>query len=217
MADELGKIEKPSIEEFRGGKKLFFIPMVISSKELPLEYVIKVDHYWDEVEAHIANLEAKLGPVSSMFHELIPESGEKGLNEIKEMNIGSYNIIQSRLAKEAKLESVEDKDILTELMDWSRCLSSGLQNEKVFSKIHQFYLEANEKRNQYITKKLNDTLKDNDIGILVMAEGHHIQFPQDIRIFYVSPPSLDEIKRWLRDYEAKTKEKLPEESQKSEL
>ena len=217
MADELGRIEKPSVEEFSGGKKLFFIPMVLSSKELPLEYVIKVDHYWDEVEAHIANLEAKLGPVNSMFHELIPESGEKGLNEIKEMNIGSYHIIQSRLAKAATFESIEDKDILTELMDWSRCLSSGLQNEKVFSRIHQFYLEANEKRNQCITKKLNDTLKDNDIGILVMAEGHHIQFPQDIRVFYVSPPSLDEIKRWLRDYEAKTKEKLPEESQKSEL
>jgi hypothetical protein len=45
-----------------------------------------------------------------------------------------------------------------------------------------------------------------------MAEGHHIQFPQDMRIFYVSPPSLDEIKRWLRDYETKMKEKPPEES-----
>jgi len=217
MADELGKIEKPSIDEFKGGRKLFFIPLVLSGKELPLEYVIKVDHYWDEVEAHLSNLEDKLGPVNRLFHELIPESGEQGLNELKEMNIGSYNIIQSRLAKEAKFESIEDKDILTELMDWSRCLSSGLQNEKVFSKIHQFYLEANEKRNQFIIKKLEDTLKDTDIGILVMAEGHHIQFPQDMRIFYVSPPSLDEIKRWLRDYETKMKEKPPEESPRKEI
>jgi hypothetical protein len=32
-----------------------------------------------------------------------------------------------------------------------------------------------------------------------MREGHQVQFPSDIQVFYVAPPSLDEIKRWLKE------------------
>jgi hypothetical protein len=38
-----------------------------------------------------------------------------------------------------------------------------------------------------------------------MGEGHKVQFPSDIQVFYVSPPALDDLKRWMRDYEAKMK------------
>ncbi len=31
-----------------------------------------------------------------------------------------------------------------------------------------------------------------------MREGHQVQFPTDIEVFYVAPPGLDEIKRWIR-------------------
>jgi hypothetical protein len=41
---------------------------------------------------------------------------------------------------------------------------------------------------------------------LIMRENHQIQFPPDIQIFYVAPPALDEINRWLRDREARTEE-----------
>jgi hypothetical protein len=36
-----------------------------------------------------------------------------------------------------------------------------------------------------------------------MREGHQVQFPEDIQVFYIAPPALDEIRRWLRDQEAK--------------
>jgi len=38
---------------------------------------------------------------------------------------------------------------------------------------------------------------------VLMREGHQVQFPLDIQVFYVAPPGLDEVKRWLRDPEAK--------------
>jgi hypothetical protein len=211
MAEELGKIEKPSVEGYKSGRKLFFVPMVLSQKELPLEIAIKIDHYWDEIESQLSNLEAKLGIVVSIYHELIPEGGEEGVKALKELNLGSYNIVQNRLAKGAKLEATEDNQILTELMDWSRCLSIGLQNQEVVSRIYQYYTEANQKRNEFIARKLNETLKEETAGILIMAEGHHVQFPPDVKVFYVSPPVLDEIKRWLRDNEKKVNESQEKE------
>jgi hypothetical protein len=36
-----------------------------------------------------------------------------------------------------------------------------------------------------------------------MGEGHALHFPEDIQVFYIAPPALDEIRRWLRDQEAK--------------
>ncbi len=206
MAEELGKIEKPAVEDFKAGRKLFFIPLIFPNQELPQEFQEKYNRYWEQVESQIANLEAKLGPVNRIYHELVPEKGEEAALTLSTLNTSSLRIIRKRMEKGASFESIEDSEILSELMDWSRCLSLGLQNKEVFSKVYGFYNEANKKRQELISKKINDTLKENETGILVMSEGHHVQFQPDIRIFYIAPPALDEIKRWLRDYEAKAKE-----------
>lgn len=211
MAEELGKIEKPAVEDFKAGRKLFFIPLIFLNKELPGEFQEKYNHYWEQVESQVANLEDKLGPANRIYHELIPESGEEAALTLSTLNAGSLRIIRKRMEKGASFESTEDSDILSELMDWSRCLSLGLQNKEVFSKVYGFYNEASKKRQEYISKKMNDTLKENEIGILVMGEGHNIQFQPDIRVFYIAPPALDEIKRWIRDYEAKANEQPAKE------
>ena len=145
----------------------------------------------------------KLGKVSRIYHELIPASGKDGSEAIKELNDKSHQIIQSCLEKGAQLEAVEESDLLTEFMDWSRCLIVGLQNQKVLTKVYESYTEASKKRNEYIAGKIDETLKEDEIGILLMRENHQVQFPSDIQVFYVAPPALDEIKRWLRERESK--------------
>ena len=106
-----------------------------------------------------------------------------------------------RLEKEAELQAIEDIELLTEFMDWSKCLIIGLQNPKVITKVHESYIEAQKKRNEEILKRLDETLKQGDVGLLFMREGHQLQFPSDIEVFYVAPPALDEIKRWSRSQE----------------
>jgi hypothetical protein len=34
-----------------------------------------------------------------------------------------------------------------------------------------------------------------------MRENHQVQFPPDVQVFYIAPPALDEIRRWLRERE----------------
>jgi hypothetical protein len=206
MAEELGKIEKPSVEEFLKGRKLYFIPLVYQGEEAPDEYLEKYIKYWEQVEKQIAELELKLGKINRIYHELIPAGGEDGSKAIKELNDKSHRIIQTCLDKGAQMEAVEDGDLLTEFMDWSRCLIVGLQNQKVFTKVFESYTEVGKKRNEYIAGKIDKTLKTDEIGILLMRENHQVQFPSDIQVFYVAPPALDEIKRWLRERETKSGE-----------
>ena len=203
MAQELGKIEKPAVEEYRAGKKIFFVPLIFSSHELPAEYLEKCGRYWEQADAQIANLESSLGAVKQIFHELVADRGETGLKSLEQLKIGSYKLVSARMQKGASLELTEDNDILTELMDWSRCLSLGLRNQRVFSTIYAAYTEANKKRYEAISKIIAEELKDNEVCIVILGENHRVHFPSDVQIFYIAPPALDETRRWLRDYEAK--------------
>ena len=95
----------------------------------------------------MSNLELKLGQVNRIYHELIPVGGDNGLKVIEELNNKSHQIIKNRLEKGAQLEATEEGELLTEFMDWSRCLVVGLQNQKVFTKVYESYTEASQKRN----------------------------------------------------------------------
>ena len=201
MTEELGKIEKPSVEEFKEGRKLYFIPLIYRGEDSPDEYIIKFNKYWEQVEKQIAELEAKLGAVKRIYHELVPAVGDDGIKAIEELCDKSCKIVRECLERGAQLEAAEGTDILTEFMDWSRCLMIGLQNPKVINQVYESYLEATKKRNEYIITRINETLQKNETGILIMRENHQLQFPTDIQIIYVAPPALDEIKRWLRDRE----------------
>lgn len=201
MAEELGKIEKPPAEDYRLGRKLFFIPLLYTGDDLPEDYREKIDKYWEQVRKQIIELSSKLGSIGHIFHELIAVSGEEGCTAVKQLNEISYSVIQTCLDQEAKMEAVEDADILAEFMDWSRCLYIGLQNPAVQQKVYGFYTETAKKRVENIAGKLDEILRQDEIGILIMRENHQVQFPPDIQIFYVAPPALDEIKRWLREQE----------------
>jgi hypothetical protein len=165
MAEELGKIEKPEVASFKKGRKLYFVPLIYGGEDQPEDYLVKFHKYWEQVARQIVDLTSKLGEVNRVYHELIATPGDEGLKIIKELSEKSHEIVLSCLEKKAQLEAAEDSDILTEFMDWSRCLFIGLQNPKVLSKIYESYMEAGKKRNEYIARKIDETLRENEIGI----------------------------------------------------
>jgi hypothetical protein len=204
MAEELGKIDKPPVENFKKGRKLFFVPVIYSGESPEEDYTRIFNKYWEQVVKQLAELTLKLGEIKRVYHELIAAAGEAGGKSLKELNDSSYKIAESCLERKAQLEALEDADLLMEYMDWSRCLMIGLQNPKVITKVYESYMDVGKKRNEYITRKIDETLKENEIGIVLMRENHQVQFPADIQVFYVSPPALDEVKRWLRERESKS-------------
>ena len=201
MAEELGRIEKPEAEKYREGRKLFFVPLVYSGEELPADYLIIYNRYWEQVGRQIGELEGKLGAAQRIYHELVPAAGEDGCRVVKDLNERAYQVVQTCLGNGAVLEALEDAEVLAEFMDWSRCLMLGLQNPDVIKKVYDAFTEASRKRDERLIARIDGSLKANEIGILLMREKHQVQFPADIQVFYVAPPALDEMKRWLRQQE----------------
>ncbi|MFH1169261.1 MAG: hypothetical protein V1691_01065 [Chloroflexota bacterium] len=200
MSEALGKIEKPAAESFVKGRRLYFVPLIYCGEEAPDEYMEKFDRYWEQVEGQVSDLESKLGKIDRVFHELVMEGGEKGSEALKDLNSRSYQVVKARMDRGAQLEPVEEGGLLTEFMDWSRCLAVGLQNDRVFTQVYQAYVEVGKKRYEHASRQIAEALKSDETGLLLAREGHQIKFPPDIQLFYVSPPAFDEIKRWLREH-----------------
>lgn len=197
MSEILGKIEKPEVNQFKNGRKLFFVPLFFKPMEKDANLSEMISLYWSEVENHLANLESKLSKIKRVYHELLLP--EESVKRLKELSTGSHRIVESLMVKGAVLTEIEDIDRLDEFFDWWRCLSLELQSPTVFSKVIEAYQEAQHRRDEHAAKRIDETLQPDETAALFITEGCHVQFATDIQVFYVAPPSLDAIHRALRE------------------
>ncbi|OGO02648.1 MAG: hypothetical protein A2Y72_04300 [Chloroflexi bacterium RBG_13_53_26] len=199
MAEELGRVEKPSVESFGGERKLFIVPLLFWSDNAPAEYSEKFELYWQQVSDHVSRLEESLGKVQRVYHESIFVGGEEGLEILGKLNASSCGIAREKCHNGAQLEETDDRELVEESMDWERCLLLGFMSQKVARMVSESYIEASRKRYEHIAKSIDETLKAGERAILFISERHGLQFPKDAQIFNISPPALDQIHRWLRD------------------
>jgi hypothetical protein len=213
MPEQLGKIERLEAEHFKQGKKLYLVPLVYFGEEAPDEYKEKSNGYWQQVAEQLANLAAKIGKVKRVYHESISQSGEDGMKALERLNPSSYQIARTQCDNGAIFETVEERELLEEVIDWQRCLILGFISDRVASKVSELYVEAARKRNESMAKRISETLKDDEAGLLFIREGHSMQFPGDVEVFSIFPPALDEIHRWLREQARMAADKVREESE----
>ncbi len=216
MAEQLGSIEKPEAEKFTGKKKICLVPLLFCGEKAPPDYVEKFNLYWEQVVQQLANLESRIGKVSHVYYESITESGENGLKVMEKINPPSFKIVTDKCRGGAVLEATEDKELAEETMDWERFILMGFISQKVARTVSESYVAASRKRYEHIAKRIDETLKENEVGILFIREDHMVQFPGHIEVFSVAPPALDDIHRWQRDRsskapKSKTREQSPQE------
>jgi len=209
MAEQLGKIEKPEAEEFASKRKLYLVPLIFSGKNAPKDYVEKYKVYWQQVSEHVANLETKLGKVGHVYHESVFQAGKEGLEAIQKLNADSGRIAGEKSQVGALIEVVEDRALAEESMDWERFILMGFISQKVAQQVSELYVEALRKRYEHIARQISETLEAGEAGLLFIREGHMAQFPEDMEVFSVAPPALDEIHRWQREQLSGEKKEEP--------
>jgi hypothetical protein len=212
MAQELGKIERPTAASYEGTRKLFLVPLVFSPPDPPADYVGMLERYWAGARNQLRRLADRTGRVQHVYHEGITQEGDAGLNLIKQIGPRGYVLINEFVQEDqAKVEALEDPDTFYEAIDWQRCLMAGLMSRKVMDLAMTGYRESTKKRFDDMTARIDATLQAGENGLLLMPEENRLQFPKDIQVFYVAPPALDDIHRWLRDQEARERRPPAEE------
>ena len=199
MTTPLTQMPKPEAAQFSGQRKLFLVPIFLFPPDSPDDATQLLERYWTEVRDQIQNLERSLGAVRYVFHETIYAGGEDGLKMVEVMNPFGCSFIQALCGAGAMLEATEDQAVVEEHSDWQRCLSIGLMSEKVMNLAITGIQETTQQRFDYIGQRISETLQENEVGVLFISEGHRVQFPIDVQVFFVAPPALDALRRWIGD------------------
>lgn len=199
MSETLGRVERPAADLYQSRRKLFVVFLVFTHESAPAEYKERCERYWQQVGGQLTNLESKTGAARHIYHESVYERGEPGLASIEHTHPYSYSLAKQRCESGAILEAMEDRDVAAELSDWERFMVMGFASSKVGDLVRDLYMQALKKNNEQVVQSIDATLGPAEAGILFIREGHGLQFPQDIEVFSVVPPALDELHRWLRD------------------
>jgi hypothetical protein len=200
---KLGKIEKPQVSDFKESRKLFCVPLIphLNQNIENLENIMK--EFWGQVASKLEELK-RIGEVSHVFVESVTKEGESGLNMVKQLGEECYGIVKKEIDKGAKLIAVENEEILNEFMDWTLCLSVIRRSQKVFTKVFEFHQNARNRRNKEIAKKIDESLKKNDCGLLLMTDENRMQIQpilsSDIQVFLVHPPVYNDVMRVFREF-----------------
>jgi len=196
---ELGRIEKPEAEKFSGKRKLYCVANIYAIEDAPDDFKNLINTYWDEVVAQMRKIEAA-GKISKIFCELMTENDDKALEMLSKVNEKLPEIIKEKMDGGAALIPIENSKILGPYTDWANCLRVVFTQE-VFSKVLDLYNEFSQKRLDHILNSIDTNLAESEAGLLILKDEDRskLQFPQDIEVFLITPPSYDDIMRWIRD------------------
>ena len=178
MAEQLGRIERPSLEAYRGKRKLLLVPVLALPPDDAEDGIAIVGKYWEQVQTQVTSLELRVGWVKHVYHETLPEGGDEGLKILEASGEqGSYALAQTRCQAGAVLEAAEDAETLMETMDLQRCLMLPFASPRVAAQLQQWMADAVRRRNEHFTQRIDETLGEDEVGLLLAGERHQLQFP----------------------------------------
>lgn len=202
--DTIGDVGRPDIREYANRKKVYFVRNLHLPKNAAERYKNIFNQYWDEVDEHLAKVEAA-GKVSKIFCESIYMTGEESMKVIHAMNIRLEQIIRKKIEAGGKLLPLEDKEIFGAYIDWSHCLSH-VRTHRVHETIHRLLKETVKERFDHIRAVFQENLADGEAALLIMREEDRelLNLPEDIELFYITPPAYDDLLKFFRDSKAET-------------
>ncbi len=202
MSQELGRIDRPAADQYAGRRKLLLVPLVYSPQANDQEGAAALQNYWEQMQTQVAALENALGSLQCVYHESVTVGGAEGLEHLRAGDQRSHAFVAAKCEAGAALEATEDLEVLLETLDLQRCMMMPLASPTVASRLQEWHAESNRRRYDHIASVIDNTLGDDALGLLMISERHQVQFPADVEVFYVSPPALDEFRRWLNNWMA---------------
>ena len=216
MAQELGRVERPPAQQFEGKRKLMLLPLVQApTAEEPAAREL-LDKFWEQARQQISSLEKGLGALRHIFHETLTEGGETGLKQLEVADSRGFAFVQEKCQAGASLVPIEDRELLLETLDLRRFLMMPLASQRVAQRVQEWFAESNRDRFQHIAERIDGSIGENQLGLLLISEGHQVQFPNDIEVFYISPPALDEFRRWFQSWIAQQQQNFGASAEEEE-
>lgn len=176
-------------------RTLILIPKMFSREEfkkltgvIPEDFNDVSKEFWDYVKQKLKPLVQK---VKKVYYEESLMKVEKRLKQKSE-----YSIIKMLLENNGSL-ICEDSSLVAETEAWLEMLNKQRDNGAI-----ELYEETVKERKEYIAKKINQTLKEGEIGVFLTNLNSNMPFSEDIRIIKMCRfDPTDYLKRWQKKLE----------------
>ena len=200
MAEALGRIQRPTASQYDGRRKLLLVPLIYGPQADDHTGAEVFKNYLDQMRTQVNALENALGGIQHIYHESLTVGGPEGLEQLGSADQRSHAFISEKIGSGAVLEPTEDMEVLLETLDLQRCMMIPLASPSVGSRLQEWHADSNRQRYEHIANQIDTSLGENETGLLLISERHQVQFPDDVEVFYVSPPALDEYRRWFQNW-----------------
>ncbi|NQW21725.1 MAG: hypothetical protein HQ477_13555 [Chloroflexi bacterium] len=191
-------------------RKVYMITLVQPSTGAPDGFEELYNDYWEAVERQVSQLEAKAGIVMRIFAEGVIGKGDDAMLMIQQSNPGAHRMVRQRVSAGAVFEDFEDTDLFGQVIDWGRCLQSGLINRTVADTIQTHYVAAADKRISHLQNRLAEGILESEAALLLSGDPS-ITLPAGVEKFVISPPELDSIERWVRQANEAIRKQMADE------
>ena len=214
-AEDLGSVGKAEAGDILTSRKVYLVTMVQPSQGAPTGFEEMYDNYWNAVEEHLSQLEAKAGVVMRVFAEGVIGRGDDAMLMVQQSNPGAHRLVRQRVSAGAVFEEFEDTDLFGQVIDWGRCLQSGLINRTVADTIQEKYTEASDKRIAHLQKRLEEGILESEAAVLLSGDPN-IALPDGVERFVISPPELDALERWVQQANEAIRQQMAEEQARAQ-
>ncbi|MGQ9551508.1 MAG: hypothetical protein ACUVUE_03680 [Candidatus Bathycorpusculaceae bacterium] len=167
------------------GRMLLYVPRMYTESEfrklaltIPEDFQQKTDEFWSYVKEKLAIFEDK---IQRIYRDEIDKSGEAALNHLSVLDGENYMIVKRLVEKGAYFEATEDSMLMAESESWLEMLNSQAANSIVLEN----YEETLRERDRHVSRRIDETLKDNEVGVLFMDPDRNITVDADIKVIKV--------------------------------
>ena len=138
MSQELGRVERPPVDQYKDKRKLLLVPLNQSHPSIDDAGANIISTYWTQVTTQLEVMQTQLGEISVVYCENLAEGGDQGLEQLQTADQSTYELVRSAMSKGAMLETIEELESLSELIDLQRFLASPMVSQKVATRLQEW-------------------------------------------------------------------------------
>jgi hypothetical protein len=148
----------------------------------------QIDGLWDEITQRIASINLDYKRVR-VYQDGLPVCGHELdiVRDLASQGNKNHKLVMSLVEKGATLEGTEDANLLLEEYNYIKSISQN-KTEAEAKRALEDYREKSrillQKRDDFIAKRIDSTLKKGETGILIVGVMHEVEkrLPDDIQV-----------------------------------
>jgi hypothetical protein len=166
-------------------RMLFLVPRMYTEQEfkslvpvLPDDFGPRALEFWNYVED---KLQAFVGKIQRIYRDEICQGGEEALARLFSMHHENFQIVRKLVENGAVFEATEDSMLVAESTSWAEAMNRNPLDMVSL----EMYQDTVRERDNYFSKRIDETLRDEETGLLFLKPGRTISLNGGVKIIKV--------------------------------